>query len=104
MLETLYQRIETRRQADPATSYTATLAARGRAKIAQKVGEEAVETIIAATRDNRSETIAESADLLYHLCLLWADCHITPADVAAELTRREGQSGLDEKANRKRAL
>ena len=103
MLERLYATIEARRGADPDASYVARLTAKGRAKIAQKVGEEAVETVIAACADDTRALIGESADLLFHLAVLWADAGITPADIAAELQRREGTSGLAEKAARRDA-
>src|SRR6266851_2267368 len=96
-LDRLWQVIQSRRGADPQSSYTARLFARGRAKIAQKLGEEAVEAVIEGVRDNPSALVGESADLLYHLLVLWADAGISPADIAAELTRRESTSGLDEK-------
>jgi phosphoribosyl-ATP pyrophosphohydrolase len=99
-LDRLWQVIQSRRGADPQTSYTARLFSRGRAKIAQKLGEEAVETVIEGVRDDPSALVGESADLLYHLLVLWADAGISPADVAAELTRRDGISGLDEKRAR----
>ncbi len=97
----LEARIQLNRHADPATSYVARLTSKGRAKIAQKLGEEAVETVIAAMGDNRSELVAESADLMFHLCLLLADAGLTLDDVRTELERREGISGVDEKAGRK---
>ena len=100
-LERLWRVIESRRGADPEHSYTARLFARGRAKIAQKLGEEAVETVIEGVGDNPAALIGESADLLYHLFVLWAAAGITPADVAAELARREGTSGIAEKKRRK---
>jgi phosphoribosyl-ATP pyrophosphohydrolase len=96
----LWRVIDSRRGADPQTSYTARLFARGRAKIAQKLGEEAVEAVIEGIRGDRTKLIGESADLIYHLFVLWADVGVTPADVAAELRRREGASGLDEKRSR----
>jgi phosphoribosyl-ATP pyrophosphohydrolase len=99
-LDRLWQLIQSRRGADPQTSYTARLFSRGRAKIAQKLGEEAVETVIEGVRDNPTALVGESADLIYHLLVLWADAGISPADVAAELTRRDGTSGLDEKRAR----
>jgi phosphoribosyl-ATP pyrophosphohydrolase len=99
-LDRLWQVVKSRRGGDPATSYTARLFARGRTKIAQKLGEEAVETVIEGIRGDRTKLVGESADLLYHLLVLWADAGVTPADVAAELTRREGTSGLAEKRNR----
>ena len=92
--------IAERRMADPASSYVASLVRKGRKKIAQKVGEEAVETVIAAIADDREEAITESADLLFHLACLLADMDIRFADILAELDRREGVSGLAEKAAR----
>jgi phosphoribosyl-ATP pyrophosphohydrolase len=99
-LEELHAIVQDRRSADPSASYVARTFAKGRAKIAQKVGEEAVETVIAAMRDGRDEIILESADLLFHLMILWADAGIAPADVLDALERRRGVSGLEEKANR----
>lgn len=99
-LDRLEQTIHQRRTADPETSYVARLTAKGRAKIAQKVGEEAVETVIAAMADDRAEAIKESADLLFHLTVLLADMGLGLEDVCAELDRREGVSGLVEKAAR----
>ena len=99
-LHTLEQTIRQRRSADPSTSYVAKLAARGRAKIAQKVGEEAVETVIAAMADDRKGAIGESADLIFHLMMLLADLDVPFDAVLDELDRREGVSGIDEKAAR----
>jgi phosphoribosyl-ATP pyrophosphohydrolase len=99
-LDRLWQVIKSRRGADPQTSYTARLFARGRTKIAQKLGEEAFEAVIEGVRGDRAKLVGESADLLYHLFVLWADTGVSPSDVAAELTRREGTSGLDEKRGR----
>src|SRR5579885_2210485 len=96
-LERLWQVIDTRRTADPATSYTARLLVRGNAKVAQKFGEEAVEAVIEGVRGDPTALIGESADVLYHLLVLWAAVGISPTDVAAELARREGTSGLTEK-------
>jgi phosphoribosyl-ATP pyrophosphohydrolase len=96
----LWQVINTRRGADPKVSYTGRLFSRGRIKIAQKLGEEAVEAVIEGVRGDRAKLIGESADLLYHLLVLWAEIGVTPADVAAELGRREGVSGLEEKRGR----
>lgn len=101
-LDRLWQVIEQRRGADPEASYTARLLARGPAKIAQKLGEEAVEAVIEGARADAAALTRESADLLYHLLVLWAALGISPADVAAELKGREGTSGIDEKARRKR--
>jgi len=99
-LARLEQTIIARRDADPAQSYVAKLRARGRAKMAQKLGEEAVETVIAALEGDRAALTGEAADLLFHLVALLADCGVTLADVQAELDRREGVSGLAEKAAR----
>lgn len=89
-----------RRSGDPASSYVAKLTARGRAKMAQKLGEEAVEVVIAAMADDRGAILAESADLVFHLAVLLADAGLTFDDVRGELARREGQSGITEKQNR----
>ena len=99
-LDRLWEVIQSRRGADPQSSYTARLFARGRAKIAQKLGEEAIEAVIEGVGDNPSTLAGESADLLYHLLVLWAAAGISPADIATELARREGVSGLDEKRAR----
>jgi phosphoribosyl-ATP pyrophosphohydrolase len=103
MLDRLYATIASRRGADPSTSYTAKLMARGRDKLAQKLGEEATEAVIEAIKGDREKLVAESADLLYHLLALWATLDIKPDDVWDELARREGVSGLAEKAARDRA-
>src|SRR5439155_2303117 len=100
-LERLWRVIESRRGADPDTSYTARLFGRGNAKIAQKLGEEAVEAVIEGVRGDRAALIGESADLFYHLLVLWAALGVSPADVAGELARREGISGIAEKRGRK---
>ena len=100
-LERLWRVIESRRGADPATSYTAKLLARGNAKIAQKLGEEAIEAVIEGVRGDGPALVGESADLLYHLLVLWAAIGVAPADIAAELARREGMSGITEKKGRK---
>lgn len=100
VLQRLWQVIDERRGADPASSYTARLLARGNAKIAQKFGEEAVEAVIEGVRGDRAALIGESADVLYHLFVLWAAAGVAPGDVAAELERREGTSGLAEKRAR----
>lgn len=103
ILERLFSVIEGRKGGDPASSYTAKLLADGKPKIAKKLGEEATETIIAATAGTPTEVARESADLLYHLLVLWAAAGVKPADVWAELARREGTSGLVEKAARPKA-
>lgn len=93
--------IAARRSGDPAQSYVASLTAKGRAKIAQKLGEEAVETVIAAMADDKAGLTSEAADLLFHLGVLLADAGLSFDDVLAELDAREGRSGLAEKAARK---
>ena len=100
VLDRLYRTIESRRHADATTSHTARLFQKGTRKIAQKVGEEAVETVIEAIRGKRDRLVSESADLMYHLLVLWADARINPAEVWDELSRREGMSGIEEKASR----
>ena len=102
ILDQLFETIEQRKGTDPDKSYTSKLFARGRSKIAQKFGEEAVELVVAALSEGRAEIVSESADMLYHLLVLWADCGIPPADVWAELDKRQGVSGLDEKKARKK--
>jgi phosphoribosyl-ATP pyrophosphohydrolase len=104
VLDALHRTVITRRGASPATSHSARLLARGTAKIAQKLGEEAVETVIEAARGNRTALVSESADLLYHLVVVWVDAGIAPSEVWAELRRREGQSGVAEKLSRAIAL
>jgi len=101
ILDELYEQLQSRRGADPNISYTAKLFARGRGKIAQKLGEEAVETVIAALSETPDHVVAESADLLYHLLVLWADVGIAPSRVWLELKARTAQSGIDEKKSRK---
>ena len=102
VLDRLYLVIEGRKGADPDTSYTARLFSRGRQQIAKKLGEEAVEALIEGIRGNRAGLIGESADVLYHLLTLWAATGVKPQAVWGELSRREGLSGIAEKAARKR--
>jgi phosphoribosyl-ATP pyrophosphohydrolase len=99
-LDRLYAVIESRRGADPATSYTAALFAEGSAKIAKKLGEEAFEAAIEGVRGDRTRLIAESADLLYHLLVLWADRRVAPVEVWHALEARSGISGIEEKRSR----
>jgi phosphoribosyl-ATP pyrophosphohydrolase len=99
-IDRLYERILERRSADAATSYTAKLFREGIGGIAKKLGEEAVETALAAVAKDKSATVAESADLLYHLLVLWAASDISPEQVYALLDARAGRSGLAEKASR----
>jgi phosphoribosyl-ATP pyrophosphohydrolase len=101
-LSSLEATIRARRDADPDQSYVARLFRKGGDKIAQKVGEEAVEAVIAAARGDRAGLVGESADLLFHLAVLLAAHDLSFDDVLAELARREGLSGLAEKAARPR--
>ena len=100
VLDSLWSVVLSRREADPASSHSARLLSRGRAKVAQKFGEEAVECLIEAVAGNRAQLIAESADVLYHLLVMWVDAGIAPHEVWAELQRRQGVSGIAEKAAR----
>jgi phosphoribosyl-ATP pyrophosphohydrolase len=93
VIDRLFTVIGSRRAADPSISHTARLFQKGTRKIAQKVGEEAVEVVIEAVRGKRQRLIEESADLVYHLLVLWADARLSPDDIWAELARREGVSG-----------
>ena len=100
VLDALYATVLSRKGADPETSYTAKLYTKGRGKIAQKLGEEAVETVIEAMRDDTAAMASESADLLYHLLVLWADAGLKPEEVWEKLEARIGTSGIAEKASR----
>ena len=99
-LERLAAVIETRRGADPDTSWTARLLAGGPDACAAKFGEEAVEAVIEAVRGDRDRLTAEAADVLYHLLVMLAARDVALSDVLAELERREAQSGIGEKASR----
>lgn len=99
----LLSEVERRKSADPATSYTARLYAKGIHKIAQKVGEEAVETTVAAVAESNERLARESADLLYHLLVLWSAKGLSPADVWSELEKRFGTSGTAIKENRRKS-
>ncbi|MGB0695679.1 MAG: phosphoribosyl-ATP diphosphatase [Rhodospirillaceae bacterium] len=100
VLDQLFAVIESRKGADPATSYTAKLFDRGRGKIVQKMGEESFECAVAALSEGPDALTAESADLLYHLLVLWADAGLAPEAVWQELAGRFGISGIVEKASR----
>jgi phosphoribosyl-ATP pyrophosphohydrolase len=100
VLDRLFATIAARKGGDAKSSYTAQLLAGGVEKCAKKFGEEAVETVIAACREDKQALTAESADALYHLLVLWAAAGLTPENVYAALKAREGQSGLAEKASR----
>ncbi len=99
-IDRLFAVIESRKGANPDTSYTAKLFSQGILKIAKKVGEEGVETALAAVGQDKAALAAESADLLYHLLVLWSACGLSPDEIYAALESRVGQSGLDEKAAR----
>ena len=99
-LESLARRLEARKSADPATSWTARLYAQGLDAILRKVGEEATETVLAAKGGDRSRVVAETADLWYHTMVMLANFGLGPEDVLEELDRRAGRSGLAEKAGR----
>jgi len=98
----LYDVIENRKLADPDTSYTARLFGKGTQKIAQKFGEEAIETVVAAVSESQERLIRESADVLYHLLVLWAAKGVKPPLVWEELEKRFGTSGLAVKEARKK--
>ncbi len=104
VLERLFAVVLARRDASPAVSHSARLLSRGIAKVAQKFGEEAVECLIEAVAGNTEALVAESADVLYHMLVLWVAAGVRPEDVWAELERREGVSGIAEKASRARSL
>lgn len=100
VLDRLWSTVLSRKDSDPALSHSARLLSRGTAKIAQKFGEEAVECLIEAVGGHRTALIGESADVLYHLLVLWVDAGLRPEQIWSELARREGMSGIAEKAAR----
>ncbi len=104
VLDRLWTVVLDRRNSDPALSHSARLLSRGTAKVAQKFGEEAVECLIEAVAGNQQALICESADVLYHLLVLWVSAGVHPSEVWAELERREGVSGIAEKAARRALL
>ena len=99
-LEKLAATIASRKGADPETSWTAKLLAKGPEKCAEKFGEEAIEAIVEAVKGDRTRLTAEAADVLYHLLVMLASRDVTLTDVLAELDRREGTSGIAEKGAR----
>jgi phosphoribosyl-ATP pyrophosphohydrolase len=103
VLERLWDVVLDRRDADPEVSHSARLLSRGTAKVAQKFGEEAVECLIEAVAGNKAALICESADVLYHLLVLWVSAGVHPSEVWSELERRENVSGIAEKAARRAA-
>ncbi|HSS64524.1 MAG TPA: phosphoribosyl-ATP diphosphatase [Gammaproteobacteria bacterium] len=102
VLARLADTIASRREADPESSYVARLRAGGRDAILKKIGEEAVETMIAAKNGDSSAIVHETADLWFHTLVMLSDCGLGPEDVLAELERRFGTSGIEEKASRRR--
>ena len=100
-LTRLYHAVLAAYEAEPSRSRTARLLRSGRAKMARKLAEEAVEVVIEGVKGDRVALTGESADLLYHLFVLWADMGLTPDDIAAEFARREGTSGIAERKSRK---
>ena len=100
-LEDLFASIEVRATADPEKSWTASLLAQGREKCAEKFGEEAIEAIIEAVKDDKMRLTSEAADVLFHLLVMLKSRGVALGDVMDELARRQGQSGLSEKAARK---
>ncbi|MGE5539781.1 MAG: phosphoribosyl-ATP diphosphatase [Gemmatimonas sp.] len=102
IVDRLYRTILSRKGGDPSHSHTARLFARGPAKIAQKFGEESVEAVIEGARGKRKALIMESADVVYHMLVMWASRGVKPKDVWNELERREGTSGVAEKASRRK--
>ena len=103
ILDRLADVVESRKKDDPATSYVSGLFARGADAILKKVGEEATETVMAAKDGDRLRIVGETADLWFHCLIMLAHYGLRPADVLAELRRREGISGIDEKAARAHA-
>ncbi len=101
VIDRLWTVVQERRTADPAISHSARLLSRGTPKVAQKFGEEAVECIIEAVAGDNDALVCESADVLYHLLVLWVSAGVHPSEVWAELERREGVSGIAEKASRR---
>ena len=100
-LEDLFSSIEVRATADPEKSWTASLLAQGPEKCAEKFGEEAIEAIIEAVKDDKMRLTSEAADVLFHLLVMLKSRGVALGDVMDELARRQGQSGLSEKAARK---
>ncbi|MSQ85355.1 MAG: phosphoribosyl-ATP diphosphatase [Alphaproteobacteria bacterium] len=99
----MFDVIESRKTADPETSYTARLFGKGTQKIAQKFGEESIEVVVAAVSESQECLIRESADVIYHLLVLWADRGVKPTLVWEELEKRFGTSGLAVKEARKKS-
>ncbi len=99
-LQRLADTIAERKNASPEESYVAKLLSKGKRKVAQKVGEEGVEVALAMMQERKENIVSESADLLFHLLVAWEFAGVRFDDVAQELTKREGKSGIVEKASR----
>ena len=99
-LEELFDIIESRAKNDPMKSWTAKLLAKGPEKCAEKFGEEAVEAIIEAIKDDKMKLVSEAADVLFHLLVMLKSRDVMLADVMNELEKRQGRSGLQEKISR----
>ncbi|MGO8755414.1 MAG: phosphoribosyl-ATP diphosphatase [Gallionellaceae bacterium] len=102
ILQRLTETLEARKQAAPGTSYVASLFSRGEDAILKKIGEEATEVILASKQGDRTHLVYETADLWFHCMVLLAQHGLSANDVLNELTRREGMSGINEKAARKK--
>ena len=102
-IDELFETIKSRKGGNPEVSYTARLFGAGVENMARKIGEESTEIIVAALRETPAHVVSESADLLYHLMVLWAEQGITLDDVFEELESRAGTSGVEEKASREDA-
>ncbi len=102
VLDSLYATLQERKKADPGSSYVAGLHAKGLDAILKKIGEESAEVLLAAKGSDKSALVHEIADLWFHSLVLMSAKDIAPAEVTAELARRQGRSGLDEKASRKK--
>ena len=103
IIDELYGVIESRKGGDPGSSYVARTVSRGRGHVAKKVGEEGVEVALAGALDDREGIVSESADLLFHLLVLWSDAGVAPAEVYEELSKRRGASGLEREARKGKA-
>ena len=103
VIDELFGVIEKRKGGDPETSYVARTFSRGREHVAKKVGEEGVEVALAGALGDKKAVVSESADLLFHLLILWSDTGVAPAEVLDELSKRRGVSGLAREARKRKA-
>ena len=103
VIDELFGVIEKRKGGDPETSYVARTFSRGREHVAKKVGEEGVEVALAGALGEKKAVVSESADLLFHLMILWSETGVAPAEVLDELSKRRGVSGLARDAGKRRA-